>query len=130
MRDYAEVKGDGLISAPVADAALNLLKVDKEGFDPMDRRLLTAIIEKFDGGPVGLESVAAAISEEKDTIEDVIEPYLIQQGYLMRTPRGRVATAKCYSHFGYRVEETGAGTETETADPKGDGEAQGNLELN
>ena len=130
VRDYAEVKGDGLISAPVADAALNLLKVDKEGFDPMDRRLLTAIIEKFDGGPVGLESVAAAISEEKDTIEDVIEPYLIQQGYLMRTPRGRVATAKCYSHFGYRVEETGAGTETETADPKGDGEAQGNLELN
>lgn len=100
VRDFAEVRADGVVTAPIADDALNLLKVDKEGFDPMDRRLLTTILEKFDGGPVGLDSIAAAISEEKDTIEDVIEPYLIQQGYLMRTPRGRVATAKCYEHFG------------------------------
>jgi len=100
VRDFAQVKGNGLVTAEIADDALNLLKVDKQGFDLMDRRLLSAILDKFGGGPVGLESVAAAVSEEKDTIEDVIEPYLIQQGYIMRTPRGRVATAKCYQHFG------------------------------
>ncbi len=103
VRDYAEVKGDGAVNASLADAALNLLKVDKEGFDTMDRRLLTTVLEKFGGGPVGLDALAAAISEERDTIEDVIEPYLIQQGYLMRTPRGRVATAACYQHFGLEV---------------------------
>lgn len=100
VRDYAEVKADGKVDAAVAHAALELLKVDPLGFDVMDRRLLLAIIEKFDGGPVGVENLAAAISEERDTIEDVIEPYLIQQGYLMRTPRGRVATAQVYRHFG------------------------------
>ncbi len=100
VRDYAEVKADGKVNAEVAHAALELLKVDPLGFDVMDRRLLLAIIEKFDGGPVGVENLAAAISEERDTIEDVIEPYLIQQGYLMRTPRGRVATAQVYRHFG------------------------------
>ncbi len=100
VRDFAEVKADGVVTAAVADEALNLLKVDKEGFDVMDRRLLSAVLEKFDGGPVGLDALAATLSEEKDTIEDVIEPYLIQQGYIMRTPRGRVATQKCYLHFG------------------------------
>ena len=86
-----------------AHAALELLKVDPLGFDVMDRRLLLSIIEKFDGGPVGVENLAAAIGEERDTIEDVIEPYLIQQGYLMRTPRGRVATARAYRHFGLQA---------------------------
>ena len=100
VRDFAEVKSDGVVTAQVADDALNMLKVDKQGFDGMDRRLLAAILEMFGGGPVGLEALAAAISEEKDTIGDVIEPYLIQQGYLMRTPRGRVATPKCYQYFG------------------------------
>ncbi len=100
VRDFAQVKADGRVSTSVADAALNLLKVDQQGFDGMDRRLLQAIIEKYDGGPVGLDALSASISEEKDTIEDVIEPYLIQQGYIMRTPRGRVATTKCYQHFG------------------------------
>ena len=99
-RDFAEVKADGEINQQVADAALNLLKVDARGFDSMDRRLLMTIMEKFSGGPVGLDSLAAAVSEERDTIEDVLEPYLIQQGFLMRTPRGRVATAKAYEHFG------------------------------
>ncbi len=100
VRDYAQVRADGRITAAVADDALNLLKVDKQGFDGMDRRLLLTVMENFDGGPVGLDALAASVSEEKDTIEDVIEPYLIQQGYLMRTPRGRVATAKAYRHFG------------------------------
>jgi len=99
-RDFAEVKADGAIDQQVADDALKLLKVDARGFDSMDRRLLTTIIEKFSGGPVGLDSLAAAVSEERDTIEDVLEPYLIQQGFLMRTPRGRVATEKAYGHFG------------------------------
>jgi holliday junction DNA helicase RuvB len=99
-RDYAEVKADGIINQQVADAALNMLSVDHQGFDNMDRRLLDAIIDKFAGGPVGLDSLAAAISEERDTIEDVLEPFLIQQGFLMRTPRGRVATEKAYLHFG------------------------------
>jgi len=100
VRDYADVRADGRVDAAVADAALNLLHVDREGFDTMDRRLLETVIEHFGGGPVGLDSLAAAISEEKDTIEDVLEPYLIQQGFLMRTPRGRVATARAYLHFG------------------------------
>ena len=100
VRDFAQVKADGQVSAKVADDALNLLNVDKLGFDQMDRRLLSAVLENFGGGPVGLDALAAAISEERDTIEDVLEPYLIQQGYLMRTPRGRMATPKCYLHFG------------------------------
>lgn len=100
VRDYAEVRADGVISRSVADAALDMLNVDREGFDAMDRRLLETIIDKFSGGPVGLDSLAAAISEERDTIEDVLEPFLIQQGYLMRTPRGRVVTDKAYLHFG------------------------------
>ena len=100
VRDYAEVKADGVVTADVADKALNMLNVDALGFDHMDRRLLMALVDKFGGGPVGVDSLAAAISEERDTIEDVLEPYLIQQGYLMRTPRGRVATQKVYDHFG------------------------------
>lgn len=100
VRDYAEVKGDGVVTSHIADLALNMLNVDASGFDHMDRRLLLAMIEKFDGGPVGVESLAAAISEERDTIEDVLEPYLIQQGFMMRTPRGRVATIRAYEHFG------------------------------
>ena len=99
VRDYAEVKADGAITQEVADAALNMLNVDACGFDHMDRRLLFALVDKFGGGPVGVDSLAAAISEERDTIEDVLEPYLIQQGYMMRTPRGRVATQKVYDHF-------------------------------
>ena len=110
-RDYAEVKADGIIDQPVADAALNMLSVDHQGFDTMDRRLLEAIIDKFAGGPVGLDSVAAAISEERDTIEDVLEPFLIQQGFLMRTPRGRVATEKAYLHFGLPVPDKPATTQ-------------------
>ncbi len=101
VRDYAEVKADGHISAEVADAALGMLEVDKQGFDQSDRRLLRTMIEKFDGGPVGLDSLAAAIGEERGTIEDVLEPFLIQQGYMMRTPRGRMATARAYRHFGF-----------------------------
>lgn len=100
VRDYAEVKGCGVVSSEIADKALNMLNVDAHGFDHMDRRLLLALIEKFGGGPVGVDSLAAAISEEKDTIEDVLEPYLIQQGYIMRTPRGRMATQSAYNHFG------------------------------
>ncbi|EJG0886879.1 Holliday junction branch migration DNA helicase RuvB [Vibrio parahaemolyticus] len=100
VRDYAEVKGNGHICADVADRALNMLDVDAQGFDYMDRKLLLAIMEKFGGGPVGLDNMAAAIGEEKDTIEDVLEPYLIQQGYLQRTPRGRIATDRAYLHFG------------------------------
>ncbi|HIF5685533.1 Holliday junction branch migration DNA helicase RuvB [Vibrio parahaemolyticus] len=100
VRDYAEVKGNGHICADVADKALNMLDVDAQGFDYMDRKLLLAIMEKFGGGPVGLDNMAAAIGEEKDTIEDVLEPYLIQQGYLQRTPRGRITTDRAYLHFG------------------------------
>jgi len=100
VRDYAEVRADGRVSAAVADQALALLKVDACGFDYLDRRLLLTILEKFDGGPVGVDNLAAAIGEERDTIEDVLEPYLIQQGYLMRTPRGRMATRLAYQHFG------------------------------
>ena len=102
VRDYAEVKGDGNINATVADAALNMLNVDKSGFDQLDRRLLLTLIEKFDGGPVGVDSLAAALSEERGTIEDVLEPYLIQQGFLIRTSRGRMATRMAYEHFGLK----------------------------
>jgi Holliday junction DNA helicase RuvB len=100
VRDFAQVKANGEVNADIADSALKMLDVDKLGFDVMDRKLLLAVLEKFGGGPVGLDNLAAAIGEERDTIEDVLEPYLIQQGYLMRTPRGRVATASTYQHFG------------------------------
>ncbi len=100
VRDYAQVKADGKVSRAVADAALGMLDVDALGFDVMDRKLLVAVIEKFAGGPVGVDNLAAAIGEERDTIEDVLEPYLIQQGYLQRTPRGRVATLAAYRHLG------------------------------
>lgn len=99
VRDYAQVKADGRINTETADAAMKMLKVDQSGFDQMDRTLLATIIKKFDGGPVGLDSLSAAIGEEKGTIEDVLEPYLIQQGYIMRTPRGRVVTARAYRYF-------------------------------
>ena len=108
VRDYAEVKAGGRVDTGVADAALRMLDVDRVGFDVMDRKLLLAMIEKFAGGPVGVENLAAAIGEERDTIEDVLEPYLIQQGYLQRTPRGRIATPAAWRHFGYtRPEHTG-----------------------
>jgi Holliday junction DNA helicase RuvB len=100
VRDFAEVKGNGQITQDIADAALSMLDVDGVGFDLMDRKLLEAIIHKFDGGPVGIDNLASAISEERETIEDVIEPYLIQQGFLQRTPRGRIATALAYTHLG------------------------------
>jgi len=103
VRDYAQVKADGVVSKPVADAALRMLDVDALGLDMMDRKLLLAVIEKFGGGPVGVENLAHAIGEETDTIEDVLEPYLIQQGYLQRTPRGRTATLAAYRHFGLVV---------------------------
>jgi Holliday junction DNA helicase RuvB len=99
-RDFAEMKGDGKLTGDVANKALDMLNVDANGLDTMDRNLLLAVMEKFDGGPVGIDSLAAAISEEKGTIEDVIEPYLIQQGFLMRTPRGRVVTSQTWQHFG------------------------------
>jgi Holliday junction DNA helicase RuvB len=100
VRDYADVKTQGVVSQTTAAKALNMLEIDDQGFDLMDRKLLLAIIEKFMGGPVGLDNVAAAIGEERETIEDVIEPYLIQQGFLQRTPRGRIATDRAYQHFG------------------------------
>ncbi len=103
VRDFAEVRGKGEITQEIADLALNMLDVDEHGFDHQDRRLLLTLIEKFDGGPVGIDSLAAAISEERHTIEDVLEPYLIQQGYIMRTPRGRVVTRHAYLHFGLNL---------------------------
>jgi Holliday junction DNA helicase RuvB len=103
VRDFAEVRGKGEITRSIADLALNMLDVDERGFDHQDRRLLLTLIEKFDGGPVGVDSLAAAISEERHTIEDVLEPYLIQQGYMMRTPRGRVVTRHAYLHFGLNL---------------------------
>lgn len=103
VRDYAEVRGDGKVSGAIAGAALDMLSVDEHGFDHLDRRLLLLLIEKFDGGPVGVDSLAAALSEERGTIEDVLEPYLIQKGYLMRTARGRMATRSAYVHFGLPV---------------------------
>ncbi len=108
VRDYAQVKGDGRIDARVADLALKMLDVDPQGFDVMDRKLLEAVIHRFDGGPVGLDNVAAAIGEEAGTIEDVIEPYLIQQGYLQRTPRGRIATLAAWRHLGLAMPQRAA----------------------
>jgi Holliday junction DNA helicase RuvB len=108
VRDYAEVKGDGTITAAIADKALAMLDVDAQGFDLMDRKLLEAIVHRFDGGPVGLDNLAAAIGEESGTIEDVLEPYLIQQGYLQRTPRGRVATLSAFRHLGVAPPRGGA----------------------
>ena len=102
VRDYAQVKGNGGIDASIARAAMDMLKVDPEGFDELDRRMLGIIIDAFDGGPVGVESLAAALSEERGTLEDVIEPYLIQQGFLVRTARGRMATPKAYRHLGFK----------------------------
>jgi Holliday junction DNA helicase RuvB len=107
VRDYAQVEGDGTITREVADLALNMLKVDANGFDHMDRRLLLAMMEKYDGGPVGIDSLATAVGEESATIEDVYEPYLIQQGFIMRTSRGRVATRHAYDHFGLKMPERG-----------------------
>jgi Holliday junction DNA helicase RuvB len=103
VRDYAEMKGDGTVSAKMADSALNMLNVDERGFDHMDRRLLAAMMNNFDGGPVGVESLAAAISEDRGTIEDVIEPYLIQQGFMARTPRGRILTSNAYLYLGMPI---------------------------
>jgi Holliday junction DNA helicase RuvB len=119
VRDYAQVKADGRITAAVADRALDLLDVDDHGFDMMDRKLLLAIIEKFEGGPVGLDNLAAAIGEERDTIEDVLEPFLIQQGFIMRTPRGRVATRSAFQHFGL-TPRPGSGALPAAPPPTGD----------
>ena len=110
VRDYAEVKSDGSVTAATAEAALDLLNVDAKGFDHLDRRLLLTIIEKFDGGPVGVDSLAAALSEERGTLEDVLEPFLIQQGFILRTPRGRIATRNAYAHFGIAVSGAAAAT--------------------
>jgi len=107
VRDYAQVKGDGRINQDMAVSAMQMLQVDPEGFDEADRRLLKMIMENFDGGPVGVESLAAALSEERGTLEDVVEPFLIQQGYIMRTARGRMATAKAYRHFGLTMPKAG-----------------------
>ena len=107
VRDFAEVRAEGRVTRKVADDALRMLDVDPVGLDVMDRKLLQAVIDKFGGGPVGVDNLAAAIGEERDTIEDVLEPYLIQQGYLQRTPRGRVATAAAYRHFGLVVPRAG-----------------------
>ena len=109
VRDYADVKGEGFIDQPIASAAMNLLRVDEQGFDTLDRRLLRTIIEHFDGGPVGVKSIAASLSEEPGTVEDVLEPYLIQQGYITRTAQGRMATARAYRHFGLEVKGGGDG---------------------
>ncbi len=116
VRDYAQVKAQGRITATVADRALTMLKVDNNGFDIMDRKLLEAVIHKFDGGPVGVDSLAAAIGEERGTIEDVLEPYLIQQGFLMRTPRGRTATQAAYHHFGLCPPRPEVGATPQTED--------------
>jgi Holliday junction DNA helicase RuvB len=108
VRDYAEVRADGNVTLKVADAALSMLDVDRSGLDVMDRKLLATVLDKFGGGPVGVDNLAAAIGEERDTIEDVLEPYLIQQGFLQRTSRGRVATALAYRHFGLATPASGA----------------------
>jgi Holliday junction DNA helicase RuvB len=107
VRDYAEVRGGGFIDRPIAALAMEMLQVDEQGFDTMDRRLLRLIIDQYDGGPVGVESIAAALSEERGTVEDVLEPFLIQQGYISRTARGRMATARAYRHFGLDGPGTG-----------------------
>jgi Holliday junction DNA helicase RuvB len=114
VRDYAQVRAGGDITREVADAAMAMLKVDPEGFDDLDRRLLHTIVDSFDGGPVGVESLAAALSEERGTIEDVVEPYLIQQGYLIRTARGRMATPKAYRHIGLKPKPSPGGLFAET----------------
>ncbi len=119
VRDYAQVKSNGVISSDNASLALDMLSVDEHGFDNMDRRLLLAVIEKFEGGPVGVESLAAAIGEERGTIEDVIEPYLILKGFMMRTPRGRVATGNAYRHFGIKIPQHNLGKSLEI-DPNSD----------
>ena len=111
VRDYAEVKAQGRVDREIADAALKMLDVDRIGLDVMDRKLLLAVVEKFGGGPVGIDNLAAAIGEERDTIEDVLEPFLIQQGYLQRTPRGRMATASTYRHFGLAVPQPSGNAE-------------------
>ncbi len=116
VRDYAQVKGDGVISQTIAADALDLLDVDQHGFDMLDRKLLLALIEKFDGGPTGIDSLAAAIGEERDTIEDVLEPYLIQQGFMMRTSRGRVATRQAYLHFGLSAPSSASQSELPLAE--------------
>ncbi len=116
VRDYAQVKGSGTIDVNSARAAMDMLKVDPEGFDELDRRMLGIIIDAFDGGPVGVESLAAALSEERGTLEDVIEPFLIQQGYLVRTARGRMATSKAYRHLGLKKAESGGGRSNELFD--------------
>ena len=118
VRDYAEVKGEGRITREIADAALKMLDVDPVGFDLMDRKLLEAVLFKFSGGPVGLDNLAAAIGEERDTIEDVLEPYLIQQGYLQRTPRGRIATPSAYQHFGVTAPRTSPNGDLWDSTPK------------
>ena len=118
VRDYAQVRGDGRIDAAVADAALDLLEVDVLGFDTLDRKLLTAIIERFDGGPVGIDSLAAALGEERGTLEDVTEPFLIQQGFLVRTARGRMATRASYLHFGIKPPERTAANLQLFEDPR------------
>ncbi len=117
VRDYAEVRAAGTITRDAANAALAMLKVDAEGFDALDRRLLTTIIDNFEGGPVGVESLAAAISEERGTIEDVLEPFLIQQGFLVRTARGRMVTGKAYRHFGLPSPRRGGAADLFEADP-------------
>ena len=117
VRDYSEVKSDGTIGGKIADTALDMLSIDKNGFDHMDRRLLMTMIEKFDGGPVGVDSIAAAISEERGTVEDILEPYLIQQGFIQRTPRGRVVTQFAYRHFGLNPGTTPADLFDNTAGP-------------
>jgi len=118
VRDYAQVRAAGRIDEAVADAALDLLEVDRLGFDTLDRKLLTAIIERFDGGPVGIDSLAAALGEERGTLEDVTEPFLIQQGFLVRTARGRMATRASYLHFGLKPPERGAATLPLFEDPR------------
>lgn len=107
-RDFAEIKGDGTLTSDIAESALNMLEVDELGFDTLDRKLMRILIENFDGGPVGIDSLAAAISEERGTLEDVIEPYMIQQGFLMRTSRGRVATRRAWEYFGIPIPQTAA----------------------
>ncbi len=119
VRDFAEVKAEGRITDRVADQALLMLDVDSNGFDMMDRKLLLAVMEKFDGGPVGLDNLAAALGEERDTIEDVLEPFLIQQGFLMRTPRGRVATRAAYQHFGLTPPQGGSNSAPDLFDKDG-----------
>jgi Holliday junction DNA helicase RuvB len=118
VRDFAQVKADGIIKGDIADQALNMLQVDASGFDHMDRRLLLTMIEKFSGGPVGVDSLAAAISEERGTIEDVLEPYLIQQGYIARTPRGRIVTDHGYKHFGLPAPGASKNTDQAIIDPQ------------